>query len=974
MFARPGSALGDAVRNDDRMSAARLQPKDVVSFGPFRLIASERLLTRDGVPVPLGARALDILIALVSKANEVISKRELLARVWSDVTVEESSLRFHVVSLRRALGDGEGGARYITTFAGKGYCFVGHVSRPNGGEPSVGAVAGGFTHANLPGRLIHIVGRDEDILKVSTDVLAERLVTIVGAGGVGKTTLAIAVGHNLVDAFASAVLFVDLSELNDPNLVTTAIASMLGLSVRSEDATPNLIAYLRDKRMLLILDTCEHLIEVVAALASRILLAAPEVHILATSRESLQVEGEYIYRLESLACPPDDAELPADVARRFPAPQLFVECARASGAHLNATEDEIAIVVSLCRRLDGVPLAIELAARRVEAYGLQQTAALLNQHLALIWHGQRTAPPRQRTLQATLDWSFKLLSETERVVLRQLAVFVAYFTLDAALAVATNAAVEQTTILVAIDSLVAKSMVETRPIGAMMYYRLFDTTRAYVLDIGIDDVDAADLAARHAAYYWQWLETTAAQWQTLPIGAERAPCFAGLNNARIALEWCFAANERVELGIALAAAAAPVFLSMSLFTECHRWSERAILALDGANLGSNEEMELQTCMSRSVMYIRGPSEAAGAALHRSLAIAKARGDLLNEVRLLGFLHLYHIRSGDFEVSLRCARRSFEIASTLGDAGATALAHALLGISLHLTGDPRGARWELEAAIAFRRSSPISRTSYLGFDYCSSGEVSLTTTLWLLGYPAQAMARAHQAIKDAEHIHHPVSLSMVVNAIMVLLWAGDLGIDEQDLDLFIARAESHSSKPYSDLGHALKGELAIRRGEINAGVEMLRNCVQQLHAARYGRFTTQFNIMLGRGLAASGRFDEGVTLFDETARQIETRGDISYLPEVVRLKGSIFLAMPNPRSKDAEGCFTRSLQLSRAHGLRAWELRAATDLAALWSGQGRSEDARALLLPVVQLFSEGFETADLKAAEHVLATLGQLHLS
>ncbi len=450
-----------------------------------------------------------------------------------------------------------------------------------------------------------MVGRDDDVLKLSARLTAARFVSIVGVGGVGKTTVAVAVGHHLVDAFTGAVLFVDLGMLSDPALVATTVASMLGLAVQSDDATPSLIAYLRDKRMLLILDTCEHLIEAVAALAAKIFMAAPQVHILATSRETLRVEGEHVYRLDPLACPPDDAGLTAAATRAFPATQLFVERALASGARLDLSDAEAAIVVAICRKLDGVALAIELAARRVEAYGLQQTAALLDQRLTLLWLGPRTAPSRQRTLQATLDWSYGLLSELERIVLRRLAVFVGHFTLDAALAVVTSATVDQASVFDAIDSLVAKSMVATRPIGAMMRYRLLDTTRAYVIESKVDDADLGDLAVRHAAYYRRWLEQSGTDWQTLSTGTERSPYFAALNNVRAALEWCFGANGNVEVGIRLAAAAAPVFLAMSLLPECHRWSERAILALDDDSRGEAEEMHLQAALGTSLMHIRG---------------------------------------------------------------------------------------------------------------------------------------------------------------------------------------------------------------------------------------------------------------------------------------------------------------------------------------------------------------------------------
>src|SRR5262245_4113212 len=481
------------------------QARDVISFGPFSLIATERLLTKGGVPVELGARSLDILIALVSRPNDTVSKRDLLAQVWPDVTVEEGSLRFHMASLRKALGDGQNGARYITTLAGRGYCFVAPVSRSNdrnnGHGHAAPPTAADFPHANLPSRLARMVGRADDVAALSTHLMATRFVTIVGAGGVGKTTAAVAVAHDLSKTFAGAVLFVDLGMIGDPELVATAAASMLGLPVRSDDATPGLIAYLRDKRILLVLDTCEHLIDAVAALASRIFMEAPQAHIMATSREALRVEGEHVYRLDPLGCPPDHAGLTAADAQTFAATQLFMERAAASGARLDFSDAEAAIVASICRKLDGVALAIELAARRVEAYGLEQTATLLDQRLTLQWHGPRDAPPRQRTLHATLDWSYGLLSELERAVLRRLAVFLGHFTMDAALAVATSATVDQAQVFSAIDSLIAKSMLATRPIGATMRYRLLDTTRAYALEISIDAAEVADLATRHAGYY-----------------------------------------------------------------------------------------------------------------------------------------------------------------------------------------------------------------------------------------------------------------------------------------------------------------------------------------------------------------------------------------------------------------------------------------------------------------------------------------
>jgi predicted ATPase/DNA-binding winged helix-turn-helix (wHTH) protein len=944
-----------------------------LSFGPFNLVASERLLTRNGVPVDLGGRALDILIALISAPNEVVSKKDLMSRVWPDVTVEEGSLRFHMTSLRKALGDGTDGARYITTLAGRGYCFVAPVSRANTAPPvhiapEAPPAAAHFPHANFPGRLSRIVGRDDDIAKLAADLTASRLVTIVGAGGVGKTTVAVAVAHQLKDAFAGSVLFVDLGMVSDPKLASTVLASMLGQSVQSQDATPGLLAFLQDRRVLLILDTCEHLVDVIAPLAATIIEAAPQVHILATSRESLRVDGEHVYRLDALAYPPDAPGLSPAAAREFPAVQLFVERAIASGAHLDLSDADASIIADICRKLDGVALAIELAARRVESHGLQQTARLLDERLTRLWQGSRTAPPRQKTLQATLDWSYGLLSDVERSVLRHLAVVVGHFTLDAALDVVTSATLDRSAVFAAIDSLVAKSMLATRPIGAMMRYRLLDTTRAYALDIGIDATEATDLAVRHATYYRRWLEQTGSEWEALSTGTERSPHFAGLNNARAALEWCFGENGNLAAGVELAAAATPVFLAMSLLPECLRWSERALLALHEEGRGGVAEMQLQTSLGLSLMYTRGHSDASIAALNRSVDIAKARDDHLNEVRLLGPLFFYYLRSGEFRVCLDHARRSSEIAGTLGDTAVTALAHTLLGISFSLMGDLGGAQAELDAALAAADSSPSGRRIHFGFDHYSWIRVARITTLCLQGQPAEARTAIDQAFNDVEGMQHPVSLAIVVNSTAALLWIGDFDAAEEHLDWLIARAEAKSLEPYIHLGHAFIGELAICRGEFKAGVDVLQSRLEKLRAARFNLFAMRLQGALARGLAASGRWAEALSLADETGRQVEEKGYTCYVPELLRLKGSILLAMPERRVEQAEKCFVESLKLSRAQGARAWELRTATDLAAYWAAQGRPEDGRALLLPVLEQFEE-VDTPDLEAARNLLTTLG-----
>jgi predicted ATPase/DNA-binding winged helix-turn-helix (wHTH) protein len=951
------------------MTTPPAQGPETISFGPFSLVAGERLLTRDGVPVELSTRAFDILMVLLSRPSEVISKNELLTRAWPGITVEEGNLRFHITNLRKALGDGKDGARYITTSAGRGYCFVAQVSRGSAPVTAPAEITTSFRQANLPARLGGMIDREEDLEKLSRRLNTERLVTIVGAGGVGKTTIAIAVAHLLSASFGGAVLFVDLGMLTDSGLVPTAVASMLGLSVQSADATTSLVAYLRDKKLLLILDTCEHLIDAVAALASAIFSAAPQIHLLATSRETLQVEGEQIYRLEPLACPPDDPGLSADVARTFPAMQLFVQRAMASGARLDLNDSDAAIVVNICRKLDGVALAIELAARRVEAYGLRQTAALLDQRLAHLWVGSRTAPPRQKTLQATLDWSYGLLSETERLVLRRLAIFVGHFTLDAVLAVTVGETLDQPMVFEAIDSLVTKSMVSTRPIGAMMRYRLLDTTRAYALDIRIGEAEAADLAVRHATYYRQWLGQSGAEWSSLSSGTEQAPHFAGLNNARAALEWCFGENGNTEVGVRLAAAAAPVFLMMSLLPECHRWSERALSALTDATRGGAEEMHLQAGLGIASMHINGENDVARAALDRSLAIAEERGDALNEAGLLGMLHMFHFRGGDFGIALHYAERCRTVAGNIDDKAATTLAHSILGRSLLMMGDINGARTELEALLKIWSPSRQSSTIYLVHDRHFRAGIALARTLWLQGYPAQAVERVRLSVEGAERMDHPASLTVLLAwAASIFLWTGDLTAAERHVSASIAIAESYSLGPLAAVGRARQAQLAICRGDAGGGVAGLGASLREIHQVRYELITTEFNISLVQGLAALGRIADAATQLDEAIRHVETNGDTCYVPELLRVKAGLLQSMPEPRMDEAETCLLKSLEFARGQGARGWQLRAATDLAALWADRGERERGRAVLEPVFAQFTEGFDTADLKAAKRVLTDL------
>jgi predicted ATPase/DNA-binding winged helix-turn-helix (wHTH) protein len=455
--------------------------EETFAFGSFRLIPAQRILLQNGKPLHLGSRALDILITLVESAGETIRKDQLMARTWPDTVVDEGALRVHVAALRRALGDGRPGTRYIANIPGRGYSFVAPVAREHwrSATTTSNEAAG---RDNLPAPLTRIVGRDDVIAALTTELVQRRFLSIVGPGGIGKTTVAIAVAQTVSASFRDGVWFVGLSSLADPDLVPSALGTLLGISLSGVDPVAGLTAWLRDKHALIVLDSCEHVVGAAAALAETVLKAAPRIHILATSREPLRAEGERLHRLPSLEVPPASVDVTANDALRYSAVQLFIDRAMANVDGFSLTDADVLAVLETCRRLDGVPLALELAAARVDAFGVKGLAARLDDRFTVLTRGRRTALARQQTLRATMDWSYDLLPETEQLILLRLAVFQGDFTMEAAAAVAIDDQINTAEVFEGVANLAVKSLVATDISAEITHHRLLDTTRAYALE------------------------------------------------------------------------------------------------------------------------------------------------------------------------------------------------------------------------------------------------------------------------------------------------------------------------------------------------------------------------------------------------------------------------------------------------------------------------------------------------------------
>jgi predicted ATPase/DNA-binding winged helix-turn-helix (wHTH) protein len=567
------------------------------SFGSFRLIPEQQLLVEGEKPVNLGARGLELLQVLVEHTGEVVSKDELIVRIWPDTRVSESNLKVQIAALRRALGEGRAGDRYIATVSGRGYRFVAPVERHGASHARTGTAA---REHNLPLGWSPPLGRNDIIDALLCELPVRRFITIAGPGGIGKTTVALALANVLVGSYRDGVWLVELAALRDPNLVPSAIASALGLP--AEEGAKALPFILSHRSMLIVLDCCEHLVDAVASIAEDIVSGAPELHVIATSREPLRAKGETVRRLGPLATPLDGGPLTVAEAIRFPAIQLFVERAATVRQDFELNESNVKVVAEICRRLDGIALAIELAARRTDAFAASELLSLLKDRFQLLTHGRRTDLPRHQTLAAAIDWSYELLPERERVVLCRLSVFVGAFVLDSAIAVVSDGNESQTNIAADIGNLVAKSLISVEASGQSVQYRLLDSMRAYARQKLEHSGEAVALLRRHAQHHLALFRRAEAEWENRPPEDWLADYGRSIDDVRAALNWAFSSGANADLGTALTATSVPFWIHLSLVDECRRNRDRALdPSWDLTCDGGRTEMKLSDALAGFVL-------------------------------------------------------------------------------------------------------------------------------------------------------------------------------------------------------------------------------------------------------------------------------------------------------------------------------------------------------------------------------------
>jgi predicted ATPase/DNA-binding winged helix-turn-helix (wHTH) protein len=905
-----------------------LTPGAALSFGSFTLVPAERLLLRGDERLRIGSRALDILIVLASRAGEIVSKDELVSQVWRNMFVEENNLRVHITSLRKVLGEGPEAQQYISNIPNRGYSFVAPVTRKesqtraDGQQPTIARLP-------LPRLASRIIGREAVLDQLEGQLPEQRLLTLVGPGGIGKTTVALALAQRLDDGNSDSTAFVDFSGIANGALITELIATAAGLVLASTDPLAELANKLSHRSMLLVLDCCEHLIDDVAAIAEELITRTRHVTILATSREPLRVAPEWVLRLPPLDCPGPDEKLDAARALDFAAVQLFVERASASLGGYSLSEADAPVVADICRRLDGIVLAIELAAGRVDTFGIAGVAESLRSNFDILTRGRRTALPRHQTLRATMEWSFSLLSPAQQAALAQLSVFNQDFTLAAARAVVSGESgggVEE-----CIIDLAAKSLVVVDRNAYPVRYRLLDMTRAYAAEKFSVAVPREDASRRHAAHYRSLLEQASPQWQAEQDASWPESFARDVGNLRAALDWCFSPGGDRAAGVAMTVAAIPLWYHLSRVDECLLRVRQALDWLE-QETDAHEQHLMRLHAALGFPHMRAISGRPGGAQAwtRVLEIARKVDDIDFQLRALWALWVDRTNGGEPRGALERADAFCVLSERSADVSDRLIGERMKARALHLLGDQPAAESHVRRMLdAYRPPSNGSHLARFQYDQRITARITLARVLWLRGKDEEALREIDEIVEAALAAGHNLTLCHVLSdaACPVSLMAGDLARAERYTDMLHRRTTDHALDVWHAYSECFEGDILIRTGDAATGVKLVGEALDRLDRAGFYLYHTVFQSILASGLARIGQELEAVALLDDALARCGSSGEAWYCPELLHQKGKI-LAEQASRSTEARLLLLRAIEMARDQGALALEARSVGSLATL----------------------------------------------
>ncbi|MEX3969607.1 ATP-binding protein [Paraburkholderia caribensis] len=928
----------------------------VIVFGPFRLSPAERTLYAGTERVEIGNRAFDILLTLVSHPDQVITHDMFSAIIWPDTVVENVNLRVHIARLRRTLATFADDFRCIESVPGRGYRYVGKVlyeenflgaldAKPVEDHPRVGDEDDYGT----------LIGRWPDLRSIERLLTQARVVTIVGPGGVGKTSLALAAMRAYCSTHSVNAVCVELSSVISAGLVASALASALDITVVGNSPLDAVVASLRRTRMLLLIDSCEHVIGGVTRAVEAIHRAADGVTILATSREPLRAHDEWVYRLQPLQFPDPGQALVSEDALQFPSVRLFVERAKSMTRDFILTSDNVNEVGAICRALDGLPLSIELAAARLEIFGTKELLAGIDKRLSLLTRGRRTALPRHQTLRSTIDWSYTTLSDSEKMALRHISIFKGTFTLAQALAVIGEHSDVYSDVLPLLTELVDKSLLVATPDEGSSSFRMLDSTREYCLE-KLTEVGEFDEVARAHTVFLCTLFTEPVVFRPPTESLDPLTCNRRiLDDVRAALDWSFSERGEPALGITLTWASAPLFYQLSLFDEYRERVDLALKFVHRANyVNVDAQYRLQLALAQADFLTQGLQRGvAPRAFYSALALAETAGDRARQYRALYGTIVMTVMAGDYDDAGQLTGRMLELAKTRP--AELPLYHRLEALVETQKGLLESALNHARHSLSLEAGAPDSTHNHDATRYAHRPTVlSLEArTLWLMGYADDAVEVAAESIEAATELGNRLSLccALASGACPVACWRGDIN----DLKRFLDRLEplSNEMSLINWRGQAHCYTYALPGVEIGTGPHFW---------SRFDNLPASSHEILA---TVNGR------LVTPLALDRAKTGKAGYATaEIFRALGENLLASGTALCSESEALFRSAIAIAKGQGARSWQLRATTSLAKLRHRLGSVQESEDLLCAALELMTQGHASIDYKNAKALLEGIRQ----
>jgi predicted ATPase/DNA-binding winged helix-turn-helix (wHTH) protein len=917
------------------------------TFGPFELDAMRLELRRDGVRLNVGARACRLLVALVQRRGQVVTQRELMAAGWSGLHVADVNLRVHIVALRKALSDGPDGSFDITTVPREGYVFAGPEAPTDTTDPTKAPPA---APRMVPRHLTTLFGREETLPRLADAVAAHRIVTITGPGGVGKTAMALtAIGEH--EDQNTECVFVDFSTSVSSLQVEARLFEALELEGSPNDVPTYIERALRGRTILLVLDNCEHVVAHVAAMVAGLTSRTEGVSILATSREPLRVPGERVFPLEPLSCPPEGAVLTTKSAMSFAAIQMFAEAASRRTLTFSVDDANASMLGEICRRLDGSPLAIELAAATSDTMTVSELARRLDDRFAILTRGARTALPKHRTLQAALDWSYDALNEEEAVVMRRLGVFPGRFGTEDAKAIIADGTAHPDAIHHVLANLTAKSLLTVDFSSDTASFRFLETMRVYARLKLLESEEAVSIYARFVDH--TLVRMTAINQQDPQEDFSRTHG-AIVDDWRAAHDW---AIRRRDWRLALRLMAEGIGFCRSLNVRMeylHRAIETLRMKPADHQVDDDLWLEMRVCGHTAQMlldtqppdppnFLNMVKEYAS----RSLELSERLNAPDYQMSALTTLTIGALTGADVEQLEVHASSVLDLARSRKDPESIRTAHYLNAYASYYRSDFAAAERECDRSLDL--AAQAEPAASIAFDHLPSVRVLRSRTLWIRGEFAAAldeMEEAHRIAIDGGHV--PTIAWVAWCGMCVYLWAG---IPEKAADS--AKLHEQLANEYRNPGwsrYVPSAHDALERFR-HGGRSFGSAAIDWVpHVSSHADMMTSIHCCFHRPV---------------DLHRIELAPRHWCASEHVRAAGEHHLFAG--RTAEAEKSFLRALSISQSHAAAAWEIRASISLARLVLQQGRDAAARALLEPLAERFSMVTHNADLDYAKGLLNT-------